>query len=149
MCPLPTHPYAQPPSEPLALVFLIHAVVVLTPTNPALTRSSGCGQPLTRCSGKRRPLSTLSMMLHVFYTRQAYVRTFMKDILDHPDLQNHRSRRFTNEFHLTESANLLFVGYRIVPPCIAALTINLFVGSQKSPYYARNRWKVRWSFSKI
>ena len=98
MCPLPTHPYAQPPSEPLALVFLIHTVVVLALTNPAPTRSLGRGQPLAQCSGECRLFSTLSMMSHVFYTRQAYVRIFMKDILDYPDPQlNHRPRRFANE----------------------------------------------------
>ena len=74
------------------------------------------------------------MMFRVFYTRQAYVRTFMKDILNHPELETHRSQRFANEFHLIELTNLIFMRDRIVLPCIAALAIKPFVGSQGPPH---------------
>ena len=42
------------------------------------------------------------MMFRVFYTRQAYVRTLMKDDLDLPDLRSHRPQRSANELHSTE-----------------------------------------------
>ena len=41
------------------------------------------------------------MMFYVFYTRQAYVRAFMKDHLDHPDLRSHRHQRSADELYLT------------------------------------------------
>ena len=74
------------------------------------------------------------MMFRVFHTRQAYVRTFMKDISTNPDLQNHRFQHFANEFHFTELTNLLFMCDRIVIPCIAALAIDPFVDPQESPH---------------
>lgn len=42
------------------------------------------------------------MMFRVSYTRQAYVRTFMKDDLDHPDLRSHLPQRFAYQLHFTE-----------------------------------------------
>jgi hypothetical protein len=77
-------------------------------------------------------------MFHVFYTRQAYVRTFMKDNLDLPDLRSHRSRPFANELHLTEPTNpsLHVSSYCTrVHDCVSNRPLRLF-----SLYRTRNLW---------
>jgi hypothetical protein len=60
--------------------------------------------------------SPFNMMFHVFYTRQAYVRTIVKDTIYHTDLQNHPSQQFADEFHLAELTDLLFVYSLVVHP---------------------------------
>jgi len=72
------------------------------------------------------------MMFHVFYTRQAYVRTFMKDTFYNADLQNHQSQHLANKFHHTGPTDPRFMYDRIVYPCIAALPINRSVNPNES-----------------